>query len=183
MAIYSPYQLVYGRLPRVPGLDMDTAPVMHDYDTLNTLYRQHFTGHLLTLQLSQEEFYGVESQVRVSRALRMQPRHTKEDLHLGQTEEYFQERDSKNIAGWRGPAVVSGVDNTVIQVRHGGQYLRKAPTHVRGPGLPRHGPKDPEEEDLERPVVSAEDGVGVPKPATTLSELLANVEAAKVLTV
>ena len=87
---------------------------MHDYDTLHVLYRQHFTGHLQTLQLSREKFYGVESQERIRRALRNQPRHTKEDLHLGQTVEYYQEPDSKNIAGWRGPAVVAGIDDTLI---------------------------------------------------------------------
>ena len=153
---------------------------MHDYDTLHTLHRQYFTGHLQTLQLSREKLYGVESQERIRRALRMQPRHTKEDLHLGQTVEYYQKPDSKNIAGWRGPALVTGIGDTVIQARYGGQYLRKAPTHVRVPGLPGHGPEDPDEDDLDKP----ESGVGeveVPKPATTLSELLANVEAAKAL--
>ena len=61
-----------------------------------------------------------------------------------------------------------------------GSTLGRAPTHVRVPGLPGHGPEDRDQDDLDAPE-SGGGGLEVLKPATTLSQLLANVEAAKAL--
>ena len=107
---YSPYQLVFGRNPRLPGMMEAGSRMMVNYGEMDGFYGKYLPRHLQALQTAREGYYVAEGRERVRRAMRMTTRKVDHDFLLGDTVEYYTDPEAKHRPGWRGPAVVVAVE-------------------------------------------------------------------------
>ena len=109
---FSPYQLVFGRSPRLPGLTNDAPPALeeiaHPQSTL-------LSNHLAQIMQSRMLFLKADSSQRISKALLHNARSDEGPFEIG--DNVISKREENR---WRGPARVIGYDGRVILVRHGG---------------------------------------------------------------
>ena len=57
---FSPYQLVFGKNPRLPGVMTDGPEQMVGYGSIAEAYEGYLPKHLHKLQTMREEYYKVE---------------------------------------------------------------------------------------------------------------------------
>ena len=110
---YSPYQLVYGRSPRLPNVIESELPALEELTQL-----EYFAKHLNALHSARRAFTAAESSERVKRALRFNVRNYERSYSSG--EEVFYMKEGR----WTGPATVIGSDSSVVFVRHSGRMLK-----------------------------------------------------------
>ena len=84
---YSPYQLVFEKNPRLPGMMEDGGPMMVDYGEMDGFYGKYLPRHLQALQTASEGYYVAEGRERVRRAMRMSTRKVDHPFLLGDTVE------------------------------------------------------------------------------------------------
>ena len=68
---YSPYQLVFGRNPRLQGMMEDGGPMMVAYGEMEGFDGKYLSWHLQSLQTTREGYYVAQDKGRVQRAQRM----------------------------------------------------------------------------------------------------------------
>ena len=111
---YSPYQLVFGRNPRLPNVIDDSLPALEGTTISETL-----ATHLNAKHSSRKGFMQAESSEKIRRALRHQVRPVGNKFENGVLVYY--KRDDKE---WKGPGTVIGQDGKVVVIRHGGSTVK-----------------------------------------------------------
>lgn len=117
---WSPYQLVFGRNPRIPTVEIDQLPALENITSSAT-----FAKHINAMHSSREAFVKSEASERIRRALRHKISRSN-DVFYQTGDSVFYQRDGK----WKGPGRVLGQDGKVVLVRHGSVYVRVHPCHL-----------------------------------------------------
>ena len=117
---FSPYQIVFGKNPRLPNILSDGPPAWEDKPVSETLAK-----HLNALKTTREEFVRSETSSRIKKALKSKVNTNVLDLKPGDMV-YFK-RDKEEF---RGPAKVIVQDGKVIFVRDGSQVYRVSANRV-----------------------------------------------------
>ena len=110
---YSPYQIVFGRNPTLPGFDL------HPPST-NDIKGEVLLRHLQALNSAKKAFVEADSSERVRRALRHKIRISERSYQPGDVV-YYKREDSSQ---WLGPAKVIVQDGKVVFIRHGSYIVR-----------------------------------------------------------
>jgi transposase InsO family protein/ribonuclease HI len=110
---YSPYQIVFGRNPTLPGFDL------HPPST-NDIKGEVLLQHLQALNSAKKAFVEADSSERVRRALRHKIRISERSYQPGDVV-YYKREDSSQ---WMGPAKVIVHDGKVVFIRHGSYIVR-----------------------------------------------------------
>lgn len=110
---YSPYQIVFGRNPKLPSILSDKPPALGGSNTSKIV-----AANIRAIHEGRKAFIASESSEKIRRALRSNIRPKGEHFLTGDRVYYL--RDGK----WKGPGTVIGQDNVVVFVRHGGLLVR-----------------------------------------------------------
>ena len=113
---FSPYTLVLGKTPNIPGLDNIRLVTELNESTVSKL----LADHLNAMYLSRQAYMKAMQSDRLKRALKDKITFQDEKYFIGD-QVYFKRKDQKR---WQGPASVLGQDGKVVVVRHGGFILR-----------------------------------------------------------
>ena len=119
---FSPYQLVFGRNPRLPNVLCNRPPA---FESINE--SKAVAENLRSMHNARQAFIKSESSEKISRALCHNLRSYKDDVFVTGDSVYYKRNDSKR---WKGPGKVIGVDGQQILVKHGSTYIRCHPSHV-----------------------------------------------------
>ena len=113
---FSPYQLVFGKTPSIPGLDnIRLATELND-----SVVSKLIADHLNAMYLSRQAYLKSTQSALVKRA--MSDRITFQDEKYFMGDKVYFKR--KNLKRWCGPATVIGQDGKIVIVRQGGFNLR-----------------------------------------------------------
>ena len=119
---FSPNQLVFGHNVNLPTVLTDLPPALEP-TTSSDIIR----ANLNAMHSARANYIKAESSEKIRRALRHKTRtYADEIFNIG--EKVFYKR--RNLKGWRGPAVATGLDDKIILVRHGSAYYRCHPCHL-----------------------------------------------------
>ena len=134
---YSPYQLVFGRNPRLPCVVNDSLPALE-----GTTISETFGNHLNAMHAARKAFIQAEASEKIRRALRHQVRPS--GKYFGQGElVYFKRDDDKE---WKGPGTVIGQDGKVVILRYGSFVVRVHASRVtevnKGQGMVKEKGKE-----------------------------------------
>ena len=113
---YSPYLLVFGKTPHIPGLDDIRLATELNESTVSKM----LADHLNAMYLSRQAYMKSMQSERLKRALKDRITFQDERYFLGD-QVYFKR---KNLKRWCGPATVIGQDGKIVIVRQGGFHLR-----------------------------------------------------------
>ena len=122
---YSPYQLVFGKNPKLPNIISDGPPAWEEGTMSEALAK-----HLNALHSARMAFIRSESCARLKKALKAKIRSDTDILDNGDIVYYKRERDDR----WLGPGKVVFQDGKVIFVRHGAQFVRVSSCRVQKAG-------------------------------------------------
>ena len=98
---FSPYQLVYGRNPRLPGIMDDDLPALEGTSSEEVIAR-----HLNASLSARKAFVSAQASEKIRRALKGNIRQSRKSFTDGDRV-YFKRPDKKE---WSGPATVIGKD-------------------------------------------------------------------------
>ena len=118
---YSPYQLVFGRNPRLPNVLNDYPPALE-----GTTVSEIFAFHLNIMHAARQAFMRAEASEKIRRALRYQVRPVGNIFECNDLVYYKKD----NCREWKGPGTVIGQDGSVIIIRHGSFINRVHSTRV-----------------------------------------------------
>ncbi len=125
----SPYNAVYGRVPRLlPNLELD------DMESTDAAWQVERIR-----EISVQQMVEGTARVRTDRALRTRtlPAGEREEYKIGEQVDFYRPPASKDISGWIGPAKIIDISNIsrgTITVRH----RTEMPIEVRLQDLRRH---------------------------------------------
>ena len=119
---FSPNQLVFGYNVNLPTVLTDLPPAL-ELTTSSDIIRKNLNA----LHDARKNYIQAESSEKIRRALKHKTR-TYADEVYNINDKVFYKR--KNLKGWRGPAIVTGVDGKIILVRHGSAYYKCHPCHL-----------------------------------------------------
>ena len=122
---YSPYQLVFGKNPKLPNILTDGPPGWEE-----STVSEKLKSHLTALHECRKQFMESESSVRIKRALRAKIRCADISLEPGDWVYYVREGQNK----WNGPAKVMFQDGKVIFLRHGAFVVRVSSNRLKKVG-------------------------------------------------
>ena len=119
---YSPSQLVFGRMPRIPGAPYNDPPAQEGVTKVEMVEQR-----LTSLFKAREAFSQVENSTRLKKALNSKiPPPAMQHYNVGD-EVFF--KYAKN-PHWQGPAKIIGLDNKVVFLRQGRFTLATSQTRV-----------------------------------------------------
>ena len=122
---FSPYQLVFGNNPVLPGPFTNRPPALEDVKLRSSdIVRDNLNAQ----QASRVAFMESERSERLRRALRTSTRTYSDQVIVNGDKVYYKRKDSKR---WKGPAFVLGKDGQQVLVKHGGYYIRVHPCRVK----------------------------------------------------
>lgn len=119
---FSPYQLVYGRNPKLPCTLSDELPALEGTTTSEMVAK-----HLNASHSARKAFIAAETSEKIRRALKHKVRTTGRVFKNGE-QVYFKREDQKE---WKGPAVVIGQDGKTLILKYGSNIVRAHETHVQ----------------------------------------------------
>ena len=114
---FSPYQLVFGKNPNIPGNSTNKLPAMTSYTPSQTV-----ANHLNSLRMAREAYIKAENANRVQRALRGRVYAGTHQRFLSGDVVYYKK---KNMKQWQGPGKVLGQDGAQVLVKTGARTLMK----------------------------------------------------------
>ena len=118
---FSPYQLVFGRNPKLPSVLNDDPPALEGTTTCEV-----FAKHMNTLVSARKAFLQAESSNRIRRALKYNIRQVENIFENG--DNVYYKRESSNE--WKGPGRVIGQDGKVVIIKHGLYTIRAHSSRV-----------------------------------------------------
>ena len=119
---YSPNQLVFGTIVKLPSVITELAPAVESF-TPSDIGRQNLNA----LQDTRKDFIQAESRERIMQALGHNVRtYCGENYQNG--DKVFCKR--RAVKGWKGPAIVLGKEANFILIRHGGAFYKCHPCHL-----------------------------------------------------
>ena len=107
---YSPYQLVYGKNPRIPGA-IDNSPPAQDGMTSSALIQKRLTG----IFEARKALAKADNKARLKLAERSSRAPKLEKYEMGDQVYYKFGREP----GWQGPGRIVAQDNKLVFIRHG----------------------------------------------------------------
>jgi len=114
---FSPYQLVFGKNPNIPGNSTNNLPAMSSYTTSQTV-----ADHINSLRMAREAYIKAENADRVKRAMRGR-------VYAGTHQRFFSGDviyyKKNGYKGWFGPGKVLGQDGAQVLVKSGARTLIK----------------------------------------------------------
>ena len=114
---FSPYQLVFGKNPNIPGITAgDRLPALSGSTSSKIVM-----DHLNALHTAREAFIKAETSERLRRALRGKVYTGSHARFLSGDQVYYKRDNSKE---WHGPAPVLGQDGTQVLIKSGGMMVR-----------------------------------------------------------
>ena len=116
---FSPYQLVFGMNPNVPGVTSSNLPALEGKSPSETV-----VTHLNSLQKAREAYIKAESSERLRRALLGRVYAGTHQRFFPGDIVYFKREKHKE---WHGPATVVAQDGTNVLVKSGGFLVRVHP--------------------------------------------------------
>ena len=121
---FTPYQLVMGRIPYVPGiLEYKDLPALNDKSSSKIV-----ADHLCAMEEARKEFIRLQNSDRFRRILRERVQEGTSIKYVSGDVVYYKRQNEKKM--WKGPATVVGqVDNQVL-VKHGGMLVRIHPCRL-----------------------------------------------------
>ena len=119
---FSPYQLVFGKNPKLPCLIDNNLPALEDLPA-----DEQIAANLNAMHKARSSFIASESSENIRRALRHNVRPSQNSRYLTGDSVFYKRNDSHR---WRGPGNVLGQDGQQILIRHGGVYIRAHPCRV-----------------------------------------------------
>ena len=119
---FSPYQLVFGKNPKLPNVLYDKPPALYNHDQ-NDIIRMNLNA----LHKAREAFMKSESSEKVRRALRHNVRSSGDVKYVTGDRVFYKRLQEKK---WRGPATVLGQEGQQVLVKHGGVYVRVHPCRL-----------------------------------------------------
>ena len=119
---YSPYQLVFGKNPRLPGILTDKPPAMGDVTSTKII-----RDNLNALHTARQAFIKSECSEKLRRALSHNVRTSGDIKYVTGDKVYYKRLAHKR---WPGPAVFLGQDGQQVLVKHGGIYVRVHPCRL-----------------------------------------------------
>ena len=120
---FSPYQLVFGKNPRIPNILTDKPPALYAGSGIEIV-----RNNLNALHKAREEFVRCESSEKLRRALRHNVRSSGDIKYVTGDRVYYKRL---NEIKWQGPATVLGQDGQQVLVKHGGVYVRVHPCRLQ----------------------------------------------------
>ena len=118
---FSPYQLVYGRNPRLPGVLYDELPALEGTTSSEIVARHSNACHA-----AMRAFVASQASEKVRRALKAQVRSSRKFFNNGE-KVYFKRPGKKE---WSGPASVIGMEGKTVILKYGSCIVRCHETHV-----------------------------------------------------
>ena len=113
---FSPFQVVYGSNPRIPGIHNGNLTGLND-----KFISSDVKTHLRRIHLAREAFLQADSDDRLKRALQSRiPRNHDHFYYVGDSV-FFKEEGTTE---WSGPAKVLSVDGKVVFLRYGNRLRR-----------------------------------------------------------
>ena len=124
---WSPFQLTYGRNPRLPGVGGDRLPALTGTVT------EVVAGHLNNLLSAQRNYREAVNLKKIKTALAHKIRSTEREFRNGE-KVYFKRENLKqgNRNKWSGPATVIGKHNNMYYISHQSSLLRLSPQRLIG---------------------------------------------------
>ena len=119
---FSPFQLVYGRNPRLPGVMDDDLPALEGTSSEEVIAR-----HLNASLSARKAFISAQASEKIRRALKGNVRQSRKIFTDGD-KVYFKRPDRKE---WSGPATVIGKDGKTVLLKYGAHIVRCHETHVQ----------------------------------------------------
>ena len=119
---FSPYQLVYGRNPRLPGIMDDDLPALEGTSSEEVIAR-----HLNASLSARKAFVSAQASEKIRRALKENVSQSRKIFTDGD-KVYFKRPDRKE---WSGPATVIGKDGKTVILKYGAHIVRCHEIHVQ----------------------------------------------------
>ncbi|XP_037793904.1 uncharacterized protein LOC119589356 [Penaeus monodon] len=119
---FSPYQLVYGRNPKLPCTMSDELPALE-----GTTSSEMVAKHINASHSARKAFIAAETSERIQRALRHKVRTTGRVLRSG-NQVYFKREEQKE---WKGPATVISQDGKTVILKYGSNIVRAHETNIQ----------------------------------------------------
>ena len=120
---FSPYQIVFGKNPTLPGLNEYHPPSTNELDEIKG---DVLLKHLQALNSARKAFVEAEASERVRRAMRHKIRISERSYRPGDMVYYKKE----GCVEWLGPAKVIFQDGKLVFIRHGSSYIRMSLNRV-----------------------------------------------------
>ena len=113
---FSPFQIVYGNNPSVPGISNSTPP------SLSTNFAsEDVRNHIQNINKAREAFRAVDNDERIKRALKSRISSYTEEHFQTEDKVYFKENDKIQ---WSGPGTVIGQQGKIVFLKYGNQLRR-----------------------------------------------------------
>ena len=160
---YSPYQLVFGKNPKLPNILTDGPPGWEE-STVSEKLRSHLTA----LHECRKKFMESESCERIKRALRAKIRCADISLEPGDWVYYVREGNNK----WNGPAKVMFQDGKVIFLRHGAFVVKVSANRLKKVGT-----------ELEKKISQSDENMRVIHDNTEVGEIQSSEDTGRELEV
>ena len=125
---FSPYQLVFGKNPKLPNVLADKPPALYS-ETTHDIIRTNLNA----LHNARQAFIKSESSEKIRRALRHNIRSSGDVKYVTGDRVYYKRLREKR---WKGPATVLGQDGQQVLIKHGGVYVRVHPCRLALEGNP-----------------------------------------------
>lgn len=113
---HSPYTLVFGRTPSIPGLDSFEMVTTMNSTTVNKV----LADHINCMYQSRVAFMKANNDDKLKRAIMSKVTNIEEEYYTGD-QVYFRKHNQKR---WCGPATVIGKEGKVVFLRQGGTVIR-----------------------------------------------------------
>ncbi len=123
---FSPFQIVFGKNPRLPSILNDPPPAWEIKPMSKTLQQ-----NLALINRTREEFVKSLSCAKIKKALTSRVR-TMDRVYTPGQEVYYK-RDRDDV--WSGPAKVVAQDNKIILIKHGGSWKKISANRLVPKGL------------------------------------------------
>ena len=120
---FSPFQLVFGQNPKLPGIADDQLPALH-----RETQSQILADHINAMKKARKLFLEADSSTRVRQALNSRIREGK-TVETGE-KVYYKRDDSKK---WKGPGNVIGNNGRTVFIDHGGHIQKVHDSRVTAP--------------------------------------------------